>query len=196
MIAAVAAVACEGLVQGAPPKPNVLFILSDDQRFDTIHALGNAEIQTPNVDKLVERGFVFNNAYCQGGLSQAVCAPSRAMILTGRSVFHAPDWNQKPANPTLGQVMTEAGYDTLYAGKKSNSYIAGNEAFAKCVYTDDHVVENEKQDENSDAAQQPRLMADAATSFMHADHGGKPVFMFLAPHYPHEPRVAPKKFMD
>ncbi len=177
-------------------KPNVLFILSDDQRFDTVHALGNAEIQTPNVDKLVERGFVFTNTYCQGGLSQAVCAPSRAMIMTGRSVFHAPNRNEKPPNPTLGEVMTKAGYDTLYAGKKSNSYIAGNEAFAHCVYTDDKVVEKAKQDENSPAAQQPRIMADAAGSFLHADHGGKPLFMMLAPHYPHDPRIAPKKFMD
>ena len=52
----------------AADKPNFLFILSDDQRFDTIRALGNDEIQTPNLDKLVQRGFSFSNAYCMGGL--------------------------------------------------------------------------------------------------------------------------------
>ena len=48
-------------------KPNVLFILTDDQRFDTIHALGNNEIYTPNIDRLVERGVAFTNAHIPGG---------------------------------------------------------------------------------------------------------------------------------
>ncbi len=177
-------------------RPNILFILSDDQRFDTIHSLGNAEIQTPNLDKLVERGFVFNNTYCQGGMVAAVCLPSRTMIMTGRSVFHIPKERGNTENSTLGEVMTKAGYATLYAGKKSNSFIAGNEAFGKCVYTDRGVKENAKEDEDSPAAMQPRIMADDAIEFMRADHGGKPMFLMLAPHYPHDPRIAPKKFMD
>ncbi len=196
-ILAAAFLACAGMVQAAPAKPNILFILSDDQRFDTIHALGNAEIQTPNLDKLVDRGFAFTNAYCQGGLVQAVCAPSRAMILTGRSIFHVPQSDDaKFTGPTLGGELTRAGYATFYDGKKSNSFLPGNEAFGKCFYTDDKVVENEKQDENSAAAQQPKIMADAAIEFLHADHQGKPVFMFLAPHYPHDPRIAPKRFTE
>ena len=182
------------IVYAAPP--NVLLIVADDQRFDTIHALGNSEIQTPNLDKLVDRGFVFSNTYCQGGLSQAVCAPSRAMMLTGQSVFRAPGPPDVPNGPTLGKVMSDAGYDTLYAGKKANSYIPSNEAFRRCDYIDDGVVENDKQDEQSPAAQQPRLMADAAISFLNKDHAGKPLFMMLAPHYPHDPRIAPKAFHD
>ena len=71
-------------------KPNILFILTDDQRWDTIHALGNSEVQTPVLDGLVERGFHFNNAYCQGSMIGAVCLPSRTMILTGRSLWHLP----------------------------------------------------------------------------------------------------------
>jgi phosphoglycerol transferase MdoB-like AlkP superfamily enzyme len=51
----------------AAGKPNVLFILTDDQRGDTIGALGNAHIHTPNLDRLVRRAFVFRNAYCLGG---------------------------------------------------------------------------------------------------------------------------------
>ena len=65
---------------GAPlfaAKPNVLIIYTDDQAFDTIHALGNEQIQTPNLDRLAERGFAFTNTYCQGGQSAAVCVPSR-----------------------------------------------------------------------------------------------------------------------
>ena len=51
---------------------NVLFLLADDQRPDTIGALGNPVIKTPNLDKLAERGFVFHNAYCMGSTMGAV----------------------------------------------------------------------------------------------------------------------------
>jgi arylsulfatase A-like enzyme len=60
--------ACASL---APAAPNVLFVFTDDQRFDTIAALGNQEIQTPTLDALVKRGCTFTNAYCQGGQSGA-----------------------------------------------------------------------------------------------------------------------------
>ena len=67
---------------------NILFFFTDDQRFDTIHALGNEHIITPNLDWLVEHGTAFTNAYIMGGTSGAVCMPSRAMLWTGRTLFH------------------------------------------------------------------------------------------------------------
>src|SRR5690349_10170258 len=63
--------------------PNILFLLSDDQRFDTIHALGNAEIRTPNLDRLVRAGTAFTRAAIMGGGQGAICMPSRAMLMTG-----------------------------------------------------------------------------------------------------------------
>ena len=60
--------------------PNILWICTDQQRFDTIHALGNPHINTPNIDRLVGNGVSFSNAYCQN----PVCSPSRASFLTGR----------------------------------------------------------------------------------------------------------------
>ena len=68
-------------------KPNVLFIFTDDQRADTIHALGNDMIRTPNLDRLVREGMSFSNAYMMGAMSGATCIPSRAQLLSGRSVF-------------------------------------------------------------------------------------------------------------
>ncbi|HSG72498.1 MAG TPA: sulfatase-like hydrolase/transferase, partial [Planctomycetaceae bacterium] len=67
----------------AAERPNVLFLLSDDQRPDTIHALGNDIIQTPNLDKLVRRGTSFSRAVC----SNPICTPSRAEILSGCDSF-------------------------------------------------------------------------------------------------------------
>lgn len=61
-------------------KPNILFLFADDQRADTIAALGNPIIKTPNLDRLVHSGVAFNRAYMQGGFNGATCVPSRAML--------------------------------------------------------------------------------------------------------------------
>ena len=61
-------------------RPNILWICTDQQRFDTLSALGNPFAQTPHLDKFVTEGTTFNNAFCQS----PVCAPSRASFLTGR----------------------------------------------------------------------------------------------------------------
>ena len=71
-----------------PARPNVLFLFADDMRADTIAALGNPIIQTPNLDRLVRSGVSFRRAYMQGGFNGATCVPSRAMLLSGRSLFH------------------------------------------------------------------------------------------------------------
>ena len=69
--------------------PNIVFLLSDDQRFDTIAALGNRRIKTSNLDRLVHGGFTFTHTFCMGSTIPAVCAPSRAMLLTGRSLYRS-----------------------------------------------------------------------------------------------------------
>ncbi len=76
-------------------KPNVLFFFTDDQRFDTIGALGDPRVKTPNLDKLAARGVTFKHAHIPGGTSGAVCMPSRAMLHTGRTLFHLQDEGQQ-----------------------------------------------------------------------------------------------------
>ena len=75
-----------GAARQEAARPNVLLILSDDQRFDTIAALGNAEIRTPVLDSLVREGTSFTRAYIMGATQGAVCVPSRAMLHTGRNL--------------------------------------------------------------------------------------------------------------
>ncbi len=60
--------------------PNILWLCSDQQRYDTIHALGNSYIDTPNFDRLCQEGVAFTNTYCQN----PVCTPSRASFLSGK----------------------------------------------------------------------------------------------------------------
>lgn len=105
-----------------PKKPNVLFIVTDDQRFDTIHALGNSEIITPNLDRLVSKGTSFVRAHIAGGTCGAVCMPSRAMILTGRNPFHLEELggNIPEEHKTIAETFKNNGYETIGLGKWHN----------------------------------------------------------------------------
>jgi arylsulfatase A-like enzyme len=100
-------------------RPNVLFLFTDDQRFDTIGALGNEQIRTPNLDRLVQRGTVFRNAYIMGSMSGAVCMPSRAMLMSSRSLWRLEKDGQKipVEEKTLPEVFRETGYRTFHTGK-------------------------------------------------------------------------------
>jgi arylsulfatase A-like enzyme len=103
-------------------KPNILFFFTDDQRFDTIHALGNEQIVTPNMDALVAAGTAFTNAYIMGGSCPAVCMPSRAMLMTGRTLYHLKEQGQSipKEHVLLGEALQKAGYATFGTGKWHN----------------------------------------------------------------------------
>ncbi|MGM8361981.1 sulfatase-like hydrolase/transferase [Flavobacterium sp. ARAG 55.4] len=110
---------CQNNSQG---KPNIVFIFTDDQTYSSIHALGNKEIQTPNMDALVKNGTTFTHAYNMGSWSGAVCVASRAMLISGRSVWRAnevsKEWaKNKSVEKTWGKLMEQQGYDTYITGK-------------------------------------------------------------------------------
>jgi arylsulfatase len=98
-------------------KPNIIWICTDQQRFDTIHALGNPYIHTPNLDQLAANGVVFTNAFCQS----PICTPSRASFLTSRypRTTRCRQNGQKiPADEVLiTKILAENGYDCALAGK-------------------------------------------------------------------------------
>ncbi len=110
-------------------KPNVLFIVTDDQRFDTVHALGNPDIITPNLDRLVKRGTSFVRAHITGGTCGAVCMPSRAMLNSGRNPFHLDGCggNIPSEHTTLAEIFRQGGYETAGLGK----WHSGVPAFAR-----------------------------------------------------------------
>ena len=68
-----------GCTEQKEKKMNLLFIWTDQQRFDTMKAYGNDRIKAPNLDKLAEKSVVFKNAY----VTQPVCTPSRSSVMTG-----------------------------------------------------------------------------------------------------------------
>ena len=112
-------------------QPNILVFFTDDQRFDTIAALGNDVIHTPNIDKLVKRGTTFTQAHIPCGTHGAVCMPSRAMLHTGRTLFHLHDSGSSiPTEHTmLGEALRTEGYHTWGAGKWHNGREAFNRGF-------------------------------------------------------------------
>lgn len=116
--------------QGPPPvRPNVLFLFSDDQRADTIAALGNAHIQTPYLDRLVREGTTLTQAYCMGAQQGAVCVPSRAMLMTGRTLFRAKTDLQ--GQTTWPETFARAGYTTFITGKWHNGAPSALRTFAE-----------------------------------------------------------------
>lgn len=108
-------------------RPNVLILYSDDQRADTIGAWGNQHIDTPNLDRLVRRGVSFRNCYNQGGHQGAVCIASRAMLLSGKSLWRATADNGLDST-LMPERFREAGYDTFFTGKWHN----GQKTLERC----------------------------------------------------------------
>ncbi len=102
----------------AAEKPNILFIISDDQALNTIQALGSEHARTPNMDRLVREGTSFTRAYNMGSWSNAVCIPSRTMMMTGQLLWQAHETvtQKKPAR-LLMEEFKDAGYTTSATGK-------------------------------------------------------------------------------
>ena len=99
-------------------RPNILWICTDQQRYDTIAALGNPHVSTPNIDALVRDGVAFERAYCQS----PICTPSRASFLTGMyaSSLHVnrngnPSFPDFP--PLISKRLADAGYTCGLIGK-------------------------------------------------------------------------------
>ncbi|MDE2845141.1 MAG: sulfatase-like hydrolase/transferase [Gemmatimonadota bacterium] len=103
-------------------KPNILFFFTDDQRFDTINALGNPLVHTPAMDRLVARGVSLTHAHIPGGTSAAICMPSRAMLHTGRTLFHLDGAGADipPEHTLMGEYLRSHGYRTWGTGKWHN----------------------------------------------------------------------------
>lgn len=113
------------------PRPNVLLILTDDQRFDALGRFSGGVVRTPRLDALIAGGTCFTHAHIPGGTCAAVCMPSRAMLHTGRSLFHLDGCGQSipREHALLGEMFREAGYAAFGTGKWHNGPAAFNRAF-------------------------------------------------------------------
>ena len=118
-------------------RPNILFILVDDQSPLDLKAYNpKSPLHSPNLDRLAAQGMVLDGAYHMGSFIGGVCTPSRHMIMSGRTVWHLPIGPGAAAHcppqleqNTLPAVFNRAGYDTMRTCKLGNSYEAANKLF-------------------------------------------------------------------
>lgn len=98
-------------------KPNIIFIMSDDHAYQAISAYDDKLMQTPNIDRIAKQGMLFTNA----GVTNSICAPSRAVILTGKhshlngKIDNLSEFDTR--NVTFPQLLQKAGYQTAMFGK-------------------------------------------------------------------------------
>ena len=190
-------------------RPNILFILSDDQRADAIGAYGNPYIQTPNLDRLAALGTKFTNNFCMGSEVSAVCRPSRAMLMSGRSLFHINP--QLTDIKTMPQVLAENGYVTFGTGKWHNGENSFEKSFqyGKNIFfggMSDHfkvpVVDLRSTGGFSAINEEgfsTKIFTNAALDFIDryvANAENKPFFMFVSYTAPHDPRSPDPDYID
>ena len=202
-----ALVVLAGAVRADPPRrPSVLVILSDDQRADTIQALGNPHLRTPAIDALVARGTVCDRAYCMGSMQGAVCVPSRAMMLSGRSLFHVDE--QLRDCDTWPEAFERAGYRTFLTGKWHNGATSASRCFAEgrnvflggmhhqfgvpVISFTGHGQPVKSQPTRTHSSE---LFGDAAEAFVKS-LGDEPFFAWVAFTAPHDPRQPPGGFRE
>ena len=105
--------------QADPSRPNIVFLMTDNHRWDLLGCAGNDIIQTPHIDRLAERGVQFSNSFC----TTSICAATRASILTGefrrehRYTFTMPPMSLQRMDRSYPALLKQAGYRTGFVGK-------------------------------------------------------------------------------
>ncbi len=191
---------------GPGGQPNVLFLFADDMRADTIAALGNPVIQTPNLDRFVHSGVSFRRAYMQGGFNGATCVPSRAMLLSGQNLFHIDE--KLLRSETWPEAYARAGYTTFVTGKWHNGDASLLRSFqiARSMFTGGmtnpleaklrDVAEGKVGEAHLSPKHACEAFADEAIRFLkeHADSAVHPFFAYIPFDAPHDPHIVPPDF--
>ncbi len=132
LLAFILSVTCHAATQ----RPNILFILVDDQSpYDFKFHNPQSTLDAPHIERLAASGMILDSAHHMGSFTGAVCTPSRHMIASGRSVWHLPIGPSAEKCPldleknTLGPVFNRAGFATMRTCKQGNSYTAADKLY-------------------------------------------------------------------
>lgn len=217
--AAISAAACAPAPQpsAAPSrKPNVVFILTDDQAPDTLGVLGNQEIQTPHCDRLAREGALLRNSFC----TTPVCSPSRMTLITGQtpSQHGVHDWisegNEGEAafqylagEATLSEALAANGYRCGLSGKwhmgDSKQPQAGFDYWFAMPTGGSRYQDPEMYwmgEKSVYPGYATDVITDKALEFIEetvAESAGRPFFAFVSYNAPHTPYSdTPEKYLD
>lgn len=181
-------------------KPNIIFLLLDDQRWDALGAMGNTIIQTPNMDKLATAGVLFKNAY----VTTSICCVSRASILTGqyesRHKIHdfSTDLSPQAFANTYPALLKNAGYHVGFIGKLGVGHYIPDHLFDFLVNTEaggkgqpDYIIT----DKNGHKIHDTDTIGYAIQTFL--DHFGNtgPFCLSVSFKAPHEQDGHPPKYI-
>ncbi len=194
----------------APPRPNIIVILTDDLGYGDLSVNGCPVIQTPRIDEMAAQGMRFTNFY----MAAAQCTPSRAALLTGSYaqriglegvVFSTSDYGLNPSETTLPELLHAQGYATALFGKWHLGHQKevlplrhgfdeffglpySNDMDPKVILRGDEVVE-----EDFEQATLTQRFTDETIRFIDEQKG--PFFVLLAQPMPHKPLAATEKFL-
>ena len=186
----------------APSRPNVLFILCDDLRWNAMGCAGHRALKTPNLDRVANEGVRFANMFC----TTSLCSPSRASILTGLYAHTHGVTNNFTELPTTRthwvQRLRQEGYTTAYLGKwhmgeDNDSPRPGFDFFAthkgqgKYFDTEWNLNENRV---GAIKGYYTTIVTDLALDWLKQDHGGKPWALCIGHKAPHSFYVPEDKY--
>ncbi len=180
------------------PKPNIIFLLTDDHRWDALGAAGNPIIKTPNLDQLANKSLYFKNAY----VTTSICMVSRASILSGQyesshriNDFHT-SFSQQALDMTYPVLLRKSGYRTGFIGK----YGIGDpkdhpkEAFDYWEGTPLHQPDYETKDENGNDIHYTDLLVQKMQEFVNTTDS-KPFCLSVSFKAPHSQDGDPRQFI-
>ena len=203
-------------------RPNILVILADDLAVDAVGALGGREVETPNIDRLARAGATFTHTYNQGGWNGAVCIASRAMLMTGRFLWHAQaDESSFRSNYVAQQRfwpqrLASVGYRTYFTGKWHVNAAAEN-VFHETRHVRPGMPHDGEHNYNRPRDDRPdswdptdpafggfwqggrhwsEVVADDVEHFLtDALERSEPFFIYTAFNAPHDPRQSPAEYL-
>jgi len=185
-------------------RPNVLFILCDDIRWDAPGYAGNAYVKTPNIDRLAHQGVQFRNMFC----TTSLCSPSRASILSGLYAHThgvVNNFTEYPARfKSFPMVLQSAGYDTAYIGKwhmgENNDQPRPGFNFFGTHKGQGKYFDTEWSINGAEGKVIPgyytHLVTDMALDWLKRDHGGKPWLLMIGHKAPHSFYVPEQKYSN
>lgn len=206
----------------AAERPNILFLFADDHCRDMLGMLGRVDVETPNLDRLAQRGIVFTRAYNVGSWSPAVCISSRNMLVTGRnlwdaeSVYRSMD-KERAAGVLWPQLMQKAGYRTYFTGKwhvptdATKCFDVARNVRSGMPKTTPQAYNRSRADATDPWSPYDRSLGgyweggkhwsevagDDAVEFLDlAAKRPEPFFMYVAFNAPHDPRQSPQEFVE